>query len=351
LRIAFLTSTPANVAEGSGTWVGIDTLAHALREMEHEVDIVRPARRWPIHTLERILFNQSLRLRDLRSYQLVVGFDMDGYAIRVPHVVAIKGVLADEAGFERGLTRRLMQLQARFERRNLHRARRIIATSAYSARRIVELYAPPSLPEVVPELIDLRRWHELFASVETRPSGRFVVLTVARFYRRKRVDVLLDAAARLSRELPDFELRIVGEGPEEARLRALAPPCARFLRTLSAEDLAAEYRNCDVFCLPSVQEGFGIVLLEAMAAGKPIVAVRAGAAPEVAAHGLLAAPDNAESLARAIYRLWNDRVLAAEIAQQGRRIVMQYDAPLVARRFLEAAAGNTLNASAASRQP
>jgi len=95
----------------------------------------------------------------------------------------------------------------------------------------------------------------------------------------------------------------------------------------------------------------GIVLLEAMAAGKPIVAVRAGAAPEVAAHGLLAAPDNAESLARAIYRLWNDRVLAAEIAQQGRRIVMQYDAPLVARRFLEAAAGNTLNASAASRQP
>jgi len=304
--------------------------------------------RSPIHTLDRVRYNQLLRFRNLSGYELVVGFDMDGYALGVPHIASIKGVLADEAGFERGMTRRLMLLQSRFERRNVHRARRIIATSAYSARRIVELYRPPSVPEVVPELIDLRRWRELFSSVEKQPSGRFVVLTVARFYRRKRVEVLLEAVARLSREVPELELRIVGKGPEEARLRRVAPPCAKFLGTLSAEELASEYCNSDLFCLPSVQEGFGIVLLEAMAAGKPIVAVRASAAPEVAPHALLAEPDDAESLARAMHRLWSDRVLAAGIAQQGRCMVTEYDAPRVARRFLEVAAGSVLNASAAS---
>jgi len=317
--------------------MGIDTLARALRDAGHEVEILQPTLPAPIYTLERIRYNHALRLRDLKAYELIVGFDMDGYALRSPHVVALKGVLADEAFFERGLTRRLMLLQARCERRNVHRASRILTTSAYSARRLVELYAPSQRPQVVPELIDLHRWRELFSSVEPRATDRFVVLTVARLYRRKRIDVLLAAAAKLSRDLPNLEVRIVGQGPEESRLRAMAPACAVFRGTLSAQELAIEYRGCDVFCLPSVQEGFGIVLLEAMAAGKPIIAVRAGAAPEVAAHALLAEPDSPDALGAAIHRLWSDRVLAAEIAQQGRRMVMQYDAPIIARRFLDVA--------------
>ena len=93
--------------------------------------------------------------------------------------------------------------------------------------------------------------------------------------------------------------------------------------------LAEEYNRADAFCLPSVQEGFGIVLLEAMAAGKPIVASRAAAIPEVAPHSVLVEPDNAEALATGIERLFVSPPAPSDWVEQ-------FDAPLVARRFLEA---------------
>ncbi|HZU24175.1 MAG TPA: glycosyltransferase family 4 protein [Bryobacteraceae bacterium] len=339
MRIAFLTSTPLNVDRGSGTYVGISTLARELRNQGHAVEIFAPALPAPVYTLQRVWYNEWLRWRNLRGFDLVVGFDMDGYCVDVPHVAAIKGVIADEAAFERGVTRRLMLLQAHYERLNVRRARAIIATSRHSADRIAELYAPPRAPRVVPELIDLRAWRELFNTAPEWPASenRFTVLAVARLYRRKRIDVLLRAAAALAREAPGLEVRIVGDGPEAARLRAMSPPAVVWLGTLPQQQLAEEYRNCDVFCLPSVQEGFGIVLLEAMAAGKPIVAARAAAAPEVAPHGVLVEPDDADALAEGIHRICTQPVLAAEIAHKGKDLVLQYDAPRVARQFLAAA--------------
>jgi glycosyltransferase involved in cell wall biosynthesis len=100
-----------------------------------------------------------------------------------------------------------------------------------------------------------------------------------------------------------------------------------------------EYRACDLFCLPSVQEGFGIVLLEAMAAGKAIVATRAAAIPEVAPHGLLVEPENPEALAAAIEELYRSPAKRTELGRTGAQWVEQFDAPRVARLFLEAVRG------------
>jgi glycosyltransferase involved in cell wall biosynthesis len=102
--------------------------------------------------------------------------------------------------------------------------------------------------------------------------------------------------------------------------------------------LAAEYNRAHLFCLPSVQEGFGIVFLEAMAAGKPIVAARAAAVPEVVRNGILVEPENPEALAEGITRLYRDPELRHSLASSGLRDVEQFEMSRVGRRFLSAVA-------------
>jgi glycosyltransferase involved in cell wall biosynthesis len=83
-----------------------------------------------------------------------------------------------------------------------------------------------------------------------------------------------------------------------------------------------------------VQEGFGIVLLEAMAAEKPVIAVQAAAIPEVVPHGLLVAPEDHQALARGIESLYQQPDLRRAIAAAGRTAVEEFDAPVVAGQFL-----------------
>src|SRR5205085_8178685 len=149
------------------------------------------------------------------------------------------------------------------------------------------------------------------------------------------------AAKRLRGAMPGLEVRIVGNGPCDVKWRGLArdldlADTVTWLGDVTRTQLAAEYNRCHVFCLPSVQEGFGIVLLEAMAAGKPIVASRAAAIPEVAPHAALVEPDRPDALAGAIAALHGACERQAALAEAGLEWVKQFDAPLVARRFVEA---------------
>jgi glycosyltransferase involved in cell wall biosynthesis len=335
LRFRFLTSTPFDVVRGSGTFVGISVLGSALEALGHTVEYECATRRFPVYTLERWWFNRGLRRS--AAHDVTVGFDMDGYRIAGPgHVASLKGVIADEVRFERGFTRATMGLQARCEQLHVQRADRVVATSSYSAERAVEFYGMKTKPAIVPELIDLARWRQHLAECPAEAS-RFTVLYAGRFYRRKRVDVLLRAAARLRAAVPDLEVRIVGNGPCNRPWRDLAASLGldgvvTWLGDVSRAQLAAEYNRCHVFCLPSVQEGFGIVLLEAMAAGKPIVAARAGATPEVAPFAALVRPDDADSLAEALLGAYQ----SGGATERARRWVEQFDAPAVARKFVDA---------------
>jgi glycosyltransferase involved in cell wall biosynthesis len=339
VKIRFLTSTPLDILRGSGTYVGIHVLARALEAMGHKVSYETPRVVLPVYTAQRLLFNRELRAD--RSYDLTVGFDMDGYRIAEgvdSHVASLKGVIADEVRFERGLTRITMSMQARCERLHVRRAARVLCTSRYSAERAREFYGLPKLPAIVPELIDLAEWRRSLgeAAPADRPPS---VLFVGRFYRRKRVDVLLRAAA-----VAGVPVRIVGNGPCTPALHELARELrlegtVTWLGDVSRAQLVEEYRRATVFCLPSVQEGFGIVLLEAMAAGLPIVAARAAAMPEVAPHASWFEPDNPEALAAALREV--------RPQPEAARWVEQFDAPVVAARFLAAALGGPATAVSA----
>ncbi|HYM16391.1 MAG TPA: glycosyltransferase family 4 protein, partial [Dehalococcoidia bacterium] len=131
--------------------------------------------------------------------------------------------------------------------------------------------------------------------------------------------------------------RIVGNGPEAHRLHRLGPHVT-WLGDATQDQLAQEYNRCHVFCLPSVQEGFGIVYLEAMAAGKPIVAARAAAVPEVVrdgVDGLLVEPRNPAALAAALAQLRDDASLRATLAASAAARVAEFDRPRVCRLFLD----------------
>lgn len=347
MHLLFVTGTPANVREGSGTWTGIATLAEALRGLGHAITLhaLEPG---PGDYLERRLaFNASLDSLDLSPFDAVVGFDMDGYALArrkgCVHIASIKGVIGDEAGFEEGETRRAMERQAELEAEHCRHADLVVTTSAYSAKRLWDLYGLRRNPSIVPEPIDLAPWSARLAAVKPRARQGFTVLCVCKLYPRKRVDVLLKAAALLRGRVPGLRVRLVGDGPEEARLRALHDSLGldvtvEWLGYVPPDALAVEYRSCDVFCLPSVQEGFGIVFLEAMAAGLPIVASRAAAVPEVAVGARLLEPGDETALAAALERLSQKPRTRALLGNAGRRAVAKYDAPAVAQLFLDAIA-------------
>jgi glycosyltransferase involved in cell wall biosynthesis len=110
-----------------------------------------------------------------------------------------------------------------------------------------------------------------------------------------------------------------------------------FLGTIPRRELVERYRRAAIFCLPSRQEGFGIVFLEAMACSKPVVAARAAAVPETVLDGetgLLADPEDPEALARAIHSLLADSERRRAMGEAGRRRVEQYGAHRVAGSFL-----------------
>jgi glycosyltransferase involved in cell wall biosynthesis len=322
-------------------------LVEALRQLGTDVEMVTPDRLTPIYTFTRVLFNESLRWRrfDGDAGDATIGIDADGYTIagrrrkRLPHVACIKGVLGDAVPFERGATRATMAYQARLEAKHARRADLVITVSKYCARRLGELYGV-DCAVVVPELIDLDRWRELFlANPDSPDPQKFTVLSVCRFYPRKRMDVLLRAAHMLRDRIPQLEIRMVGNGPEYARLAQISQqlhldPIVRWLGDVTISELAREYNRADIFCLPSSQEGFGIVFLEAMAAGKPIVAARAAAVPEVVRDGILVERDNPEALAEAILRMYRDPDLRQSLGSAGLRDVQRYGMRRVAQQFL-----------------
>jgi glycosyltransferase involved in cell wall biosynthesis len=154
-------------------------------------------------------------------------------------------------------------------------------------------------------------------------GARPVIACVSRLAPEKGIDVLVHAHARLGR---DALLVLVGDGPEMARCRALAFELgvAERVRFLGLRrDVPALLAACDLAVAPSLApEGFGLSVVEAMAAGKPVVVSDAGAMPELIDRGrcgTVVPRGDAQALADAIGRLLDGPVFAAELGRAGRQ--------------------------------
>lgn len=362
MRIAFLDSWLQDSASGSGTAVAIGGLAAALTARGHTLERLVPRGSWPRSLLlRRLWFNLRLpaRLRrpgDAGPYDLIVGFDIDGVGLAssapAPYVCSVKGVLAEEARCERGWPRRMLAGLALLERRNARRAPLVLSTSRYCIDRIRHHYGVPSERlALVPEGIDLDVWQPssdpaVLADLDARREP-YTVLCVARQYPRKRIIDLIDAFALLNASEPRARLVVIGDGPEHAALlqRVATLGLEGRVQLLGAlpddAEVRAWYGRASVFCLPSEQEGFGIVFLEAMASGLPVVSTSAAAIPEVVPDGeagLLVPPRDPIALAEALLRLLQDPGLRSRLRDAGRVHARRYGWEQVADRFLEAVA-------------
>jgi len=347
LDILFLDSWFTDRARGSGSAVAISGLAGGLRSLGHRVTFLRPRLRFPSADLTRIAANVGFRTR-VRPLvaDLIVGFDFDGCFLRrvnAPYVVALKGVAADELRYERGWDRARFRVLARLERRNARKADRVVVTSEHSRGVATTEYGlAPGSVGVVPEGIDVEAWAG-FARGSRAEDAAPSIVSVARQYRRKNTATLVRAMAVVRQAIPGARLTVVGDGPELPRLRMLVDSLelgetVALVGSLgSADQVRAELIRADVFCLPSRQEGFGIVFLEAMAAGLPIVAADCGAVPETAPDGevsILVAPDDVPGLAAALVRLLKDPGMRERLTAGGERRWTRFGWPEVAAEFL-----------------
>lgn len=182
-----------------------------------------------------------------------------------------------------------------------------------------------------------------FEDVAATPRLEFLV--VARLWAdegRKGVDHTIDAFARLAPDHPEWTLRIVGKGTDKPRLVDIAAKTGLGNRIVFEEDLddavlAERYASCAVFVLPSGQEGFGIVFLEAMRLEKPCIGGNEGGTPEVIVDGetgLLVPWGDPHALEAAMRRLASDPVLRARMGEAGRRrVVEEFSFPGFRRRL------------------
>jgi phosphatidylinositol alpha-1,6-mannosyltransferase len=211
----------------------------------------------------------------------------------------------------------------------------VVAASEFTRQNLLRLGIKDERIHKITPGVDSAKFKPSESSTALRKKyglqGKVVVLTVARLVPRKGHRLSIQAFAKVCREIPDSHYLIVGTGPDERRLRELVQEAGiadrvTFTGYVPAEQLPEIYNMSDIKMMPNRQEengdveGFGIVFLEASAAGKPVIGGRSGGAVEAIIEGVtgyLVNPDDADELAGVLKRLLTDRELRKKLGEAG----------------------------------
>lgn len=371
MNVCFISAEypPETAWGGIGTY--IHALAHGLARHGHTVHVITATslhdrkdvtdgvtvhhvatRRWPLPAMLRrrgaglwALLERSLTVqRYLRRLQQTARFDVVEatnwgvealfLSMRPPAPLVVRvstpfETVGSISGKVQG--RRLgLQLHRWLEAVPVRRASRVIANSRFTAGMTGRVYGvPQDRIRVV--------WHGLAVvpplAAESVEQAGATVLYVGRLERRKGTQYVLQAIPAVVAAVPEARFRLVGKDTGDAPggtgyqqyFATFASPAAvaatTFLGFVEPEMLDQEYDACDLFVAPSLFESFGLIHLEAMAHGKPVVAFEAAATPEVVVNGetgILVPTEDAHALAQAIIRLLRDPDEAGRMGAHGR---------------------------------
>ncbi|MGA3289534.1 MAG: glycosyltransferase family 4 protein [Candidatus Bathyarchaeia archaeon] len=277
------------------------------------------------------------------GYGLLKALNSEG--IKKPFVHTIHGVLADEyeqtrknryQSFRGRIANYFMHRLAKLEEETAKKSTLIVTISRYSLEKIKQFYnVGEAKVRVVPNGVDPEKFKpfEDQAAIKRQfgLGNEPCVLFVGSLIPRKGLPFLVEAAKKIVKEYKETKFIIVGEGPlRNQLLRELEVANLSgnftFIGNITGNMLPPIYNCADVFALPSIQEGQGIVLLEAQASAKPVVAFDIGGVNEAVHNGetgLLVKRGNTEKFAAAIMKLLSDKSLREEMGVNGRRFVAE----------------------------
>jgi glycosyltransferase involved in cell wall biosynthesis len=300
--------------------------------------VIRPVRVGPFFGPSYVAGLARFLLTHRRAFDIIqttyVYWDAVAVALLKPFLTSrllVRLVVAGPGGdLDRFLGMRLWPLTATWDRSSLdrlvqlvvRRADGFLCLNAKAQREIERLGVPQSHCHVVPNGIEVSR----FVTIpRVASAGEEKVLCVARLVPQKGIDVLLRAFVRVRAEAGNARLAVLGEGPERQRLARMAAElglgdAVEFRGAV--KDIAVHLATAGVFALPSRFEGLPLALLEAMAAGLPVVATDVDGNADVVrdgVDGLLVPSDDPGALAKALLHLIRDPGLAARLGNEARR--------------------------------
>jgi phosphatidylinositol alpha-mannosyltransferase len=200
----------------------------------------------------------------------------------------------------------------------------------------------PSEYTIIPNGIDVEHFSTAVSPIDKFSDGKLNILFVGRLEKRKGLRYLLGAYKIVKQELPNSRLIVVGPGKNEKYKKLVEKENMKdvfFTGYVPNEELHTYYQTADVFCTPATgEESFGIILLEAMAASKPIVASAIEGYSSVMSHGvegLMVPPRDEQALASALIQLLSDEPLRREMGARGTLKAEECSWPNVAKMVIE----------------
>ncbi len=359
MKICFYTATFLPTIGGAEIF--LHNLAASLSELGHSVTVLAPKVRGKdnkidaIYNIRRYQRPSSKRfgVRQILLYLMLEKFKNDfdilhchgayppGYVgatfkkiFKTPLVIRPHGsdILPDEG------IRKNQRLDRRVKEA-LNAADAIIAQSRFLKEEIEKITGVTDKIKVIPNGVKISE----FDSHKALKSKKPYILAMGSLTKKKGFDILISAFDYLKQRFPKAELKIAGDGKESENYKMLINEkglnnSIKLLGNITGKKKIALFKNCLFFVNSSRREPFANVNLEALAAGKPIIATRVGGNTEVVKNGyngFLVPTEDPVKLSEAMIKLYNNRGLLKKMSERSREIAERYEWDLIVKRYIK----------------